>query len=411
MNRPIAISLSPNVEKDDIVLALRLLFLHSNWRDAAARSRAAEMFAGRFSGHFVTLASSGRQALYDVLRSYKIGKGDEVILQAFTCIAVPEPIIWTGATPVYCDITEGSYSIDPEDIRKKITPHTKAIIIQHTFGISGPIAEVIALAKEHNLIVIEDCAHALGATHNSQALGTFGDVAIFSFGRDKCISSVFGGAVITKDKNRAHALQGMQNARQLPPKRWVAQQLLHPVLFSIILPLYFKWLGKAMLVAAQKLGFLSRAVAYEEREGKRPVHMEYAYSPALALLLIKQLEKLDRFTKRRREIATIYQQALDSHSEHSESSFLRFPMHIKNRDQVLDAARNQNMLLGDWYDAPLVPSSSNFWAFQYIPGSCPNAEAISKEILNLPTYPTLTNTQVNDVILFLKQYGNTTNTN
>lgn len=411
MNRPIAISLSPNTSKEDVKLAWHLLFVHKLWNDRRVLARAAEKIAERFPGHFVTLTSSGRQALLDVLRSFNIGKGDEVILQAFTCIAVPEPIMWTKAKPIYCDIKKDTYSIDPEDVRRKITPNTKAIILQHTFGIPGPIDEVLAIAKEHNLVVIEDCAHALGATYHGKPLGTFGDAAILSFGRDKCVSSVFGGAIITRDKTRAHALQAMQEARSLPSKKWVMQQLLHPILFSLILPLYF-WdgFGKAMLVAAQKVGLLSRAVAYEEREGKKPNHIKYSYSPALAMLLLKQLEKLDAMIARHQEIAAEYHRELHIQSLRVGKSnvmhpYLRFPVLVQNRDQLILKARQCHMLLGDWYDAALVPSASNFWVFRYIPGSCPNAEKIAKEIINLPTYPYLTDTQVTQVIDFMNSYA------
>ncbi len=411
MKRPIAISLSPNTSKEDVRLAWYLLVVQSIWNDREVLGRAAEKIAERFPGHFVTLTSSGRQALFDILRSYNIKKGDEVIFQAFTCIAVPEPIIWTGATPVYCDIKNNSYSIDPEDVRRKITSHTKAIILQHTFGIPGPIEEILEIAKEHNIIVIEDCAHALGSTHNGKPVGTFGDAAILSFGRDKCISSVFGGAVITRDKNRAHALHAMQNARQLPPKRWVMQQLLHPILFSCILPLYFFLsIGKVVLVAAQQLRLLSWAVTYEERSGKKPVHLEYTYSPALAMLLLKQLKRVDTIVERRRSISAIYAKELRIPTPGVENSnimhpYLRFPLQVQNRDELILQARQYHMLLGDWYDAALVPSDSNFWAFQYIPGSCPNAEKTAKSIINLPTYPYLTDTQVTQVIDFVHTYA------
>lgn len=413
MKRPIAISLSPNTSKEDVRLAWHLLVVQSLWSDRGILSRAAEKIAERFPGHFVTLTSSGRQALFDVLRSYNIKKGDEVILQAFTCIAVPEPIIWAGATPMYADIKENSYSIDPEDVRKKITPNTKAIILQHTFGIPGPLEEILAIAKEHHIIVIEDCAHALGSTHNEKPLGTFGDAAILSFGRDKCISSVFGGAVITRDKNRAHALQAIQNARRLPPKSWVIQQLLHPILFSLILPLYFVMsIGKAILVAAQKLGILSWAVTYEEREGAKPEHLEYAYSPALAMVLLEQLKKLDGIIERRHTISARYTKELriSTPLPTGRQAVLRFPIQAENRDELIMQARKYRMLLGDWYDAALVPSDSNFWAFQYIPGSCPRAEQVSQSIINLPTYPHLTDTQVTQVIDFVNTYAMPSNT-
>lgn len=422
MKRPVAISLSPNTSTEDVSIAWHLLFVRSLWNDRGILARAAEKIAERFPNHFVTLTSSGRQALFDVLRSFNITKGDEVILQAFTCIAVPEPIVWVGATPIYCDLPAGRqvssspYSIDVEDVRRKITPRTKAIILQHTFGIPGPIEEICAIAKANNIVVIEDCAHALGATYNGMPVGTFGDAAIFSFGRDKCISSIFGGAIITKDKNRAHILQAMQNARKLPPRKWVTQQLLHPILFSYILPLYF-WhgVGKAMLVAAQRLGLLSRAVAFEERKGKKPDHLEYAYPPALAMLLLEQLKKLDSITERRRSISARYAnelriQTLRVGNSDIVPSYLRFPIEVDNPQELLMKARQTHMLLGDWYDAPLVPSASSFWAFRYIPGSCKVAQQLTKRIINLPTYPSLTDTQVTIIIDFVNAYAGTGNT-
>ena len=398
-------------------LARHLLFVHSYWKDRDIVSRASQMLAQRFPGHFVSLASSGRQALYDLLRSLDVKKGDEVIIQAFTCIAVPEPIIWAGAKPIYADLPAGRqvllnpYSIDPEDVKKKITAKTKAIIVQHTFGIPGPIEEIIAIAKEKNIFVIEDCAHALGASLNGKPLGTFGDAAIMSFGRDKSISSVFGGAVITKNKTLLDRIAAMQKSRPLPPRLWVAQQLFHPVFFWYALPWYFRsGIGKAALVFAQKIGVLSKAVASEEKKCEPPDHIAYAYSPALALLLINQLKKLDRFTARRREIAKRYQQELiptpGVGKGNTMASYLRFPMDIPHRHELLLDAREHRMLLGDWYDAPLVPASANFSVFGYSSGTCPHAEKSAKSIINLPTYPSLTDTQVTKIINFMNSYGN-----
>ncbi|MDA1169453.1 MAG: DegT/DnrJ/EryC1/StrS family aminotransferase [bacterium] len=413
MKRPIAISLSPNTSQDDVALAWRLLFLHMYWKDKKILSRAAESIVRLFPGHFVTLTSSGRQALFDLMRSYSITKGDEVIVQAFTCIAVPEPILWTGATPIYADIAKDSYSFDPEDVKKKITQRTKAIIVQHTFGIPGPIEEIVALAKEHNIIVIEDCALALGVLHNGKMLGTFGDAAILSFGRDKCISSIYGGAVITKDIHRTKTLQAMQNARQLPPKKWVLQQLFHVVLFAFVLPIYFWYgMGKALLVLAQKLHLISRAYSVEERKGKRPDHIDYSYSPALGLLLLKQLEKLDAMNTRRQEIVSRYEKELSVPTPGVGNvclPLLRYPVQVDNPREILLDAKVHNMLLGDWYDAPLVPGSASMANFQYEKGSCPVSEETAKHIINLPTYASLTDTQVTSIIAFMNQYGNTGN--
>ena len=120
-----------------------------------------------------------------------IGEGDEVLVQAFTCVAVPNSVLWAQATPVYADI-DATLNIDPIDVEKKITNRTKAIIVQHTFGIPADMDALVALAKKHNILLIEDCAHSLGATYKGKKVGTFGDAAFFSFGRDKVVSSVFG---------------------------------------------------------------------------------------------------------------------------------------------------------------------------------------------------------------------------
>lgn len=402
MNRPIAISLSPNTEPDDVARAKHALQHPEIWNESQWVLQAEQKLEEKFSGRYVALTSSGRQAIYRVLKALSIGSGDEVIIQAFTCIAVPEPILWAGAKPVYADIKQGTYNLDPEDVRRKIKPTTKAIIVQHTFGIPAPLEELRAVADEHGLALIEDCAHALGQTHNHQLLGTFGDAAILSFGRDKTISSVFGGAVVSKNQNLIDRIRDQQRALPFPPKTWIRQQLLHPVLFDKILPNYFLLgLGKIALVFLQKFGFLSKAVAPEEKRGEKPVHFAYRFSPALAYLLVQQLDKLDHFTNRRQEIVKKYIVALSGPT----NALLRFPLQRKDASALRKAAQGQHILLGDWYDSPLVPSDSDNSIFGYHPGSCPVAEEVGKEIVNLPTYPLLTDEQVEKVIQFVKTHA------
>lgn len=401
MNRPIAISLSPNTEPDDVARAKRALKHPDIWNDPQWVLEAEKAVEKKFPGHLTTLTSSGRQAIYRVLKALNIGSGDEVIIQAFTCIAVPAPILWAGAKPVYADIKKDTYNLDPADVERKIKPATKAIIVQHTFGIPGPIEELRKIADEHGLALIEDCAHALGQTHQGQALGTFGDVAILSFGRDKIISSVFGGAVVSKNQNLIERIRDQQRALPFPPKTWVRQQLRHPVFFDKILPTYFRFgLGKVALILLQKFGFLSKAVTLEEKSGKKPAHLAYRFSPALAYLLVQQLDKLERFTARRQEIGEKYHDILGG----SSNALLRFPIQTEKPAAVRQAAQHQKMLLGDWYDTPLVPQDSDFSAFGYVPGSCPVAEEVGKQVTNLPTYPLMTNEQVEQVISFIKKY-------
>lgn len=402
MNEPIAISLSPNTEADDVRLAGRMLLRPWRWRDAETVSQAAQLLSAKLNHQPVVLTSSGRAALSAVLKAYDIGSGDEVIIQAFTCIAVPEAIQWTGATPVYADIQETTFNIDPADVAKKITPKTKAIIVQHTFGIPGPLDELKALAQQHTLRLIEDCAHALGATYKEEPVGTLGDAAIFSFGRDKTLACVFGGAVTSRDQAIIKKIREQQDALPHPPAYWIIQQLLHPLLFHLIVPLYFVGdFGKALLVVAQKLHFLSKAVESGEKTGGRPAHVGYRFSPALGYLLVNQLKKLERYTAARQNHAKAYASVF---GEFSNAALLRYPLLIDNPAQVQRQARDQQMLLGDWYDAPLAPKDADRKIFHYTSGSCPVAERVASRVINLPTYPRLTPDQRQRVIDFIRNH-------
>lgn len=411
MSRPVAISLSPNAEAEDISLAWHILMRPSHWYHEPALAQAAAMLSRHVSNQFVALTSSGRSALYTLLKALNIKSDDEVMLQAFTCLAVPEPILWVGATPVYADISPRRFTIDVNEVKKKITPRTKAIIIQHTFGIPGPIQELHQLAQERGIYLIEDCAHSLGSTLDGQPLGTFGDAAIFSFGRDKTLSSVYGGAIVTGNHALSMSVQNLQKKLAYPPSMWIIQQLLHPIIFYFALPSYFTFsLGQRLIQIAQGLGLVSKAVTQSERRGFRPSHIRWRYAPALAYLLQTQIAKVEEFTARRQSIAQRYFTALSQFGfslprvpENSHPAWLRFPLLVKNRDEFLQVAKHNHLLLGDWYDAPLVPKDFTPHIFQYPAGSCPIAEDAAAHTINLPTYPTLTDEQVDEVIEFTKR--------
>jgi dTDP-4-amino-4,6-dideoxygalactose transaminase len=349
------------------------------------------------------LTSSGRGALFQALEAAGIGEGDEVLLQAFTCLAVPAAIMWAGATPVYVDINHDSLNLDPAELKAKITPRTRAIIIQHTFGIPAPLKDILPITREHKLLVIEDIAHALGATYHGQPVGSFGDVAILSFGRDKTISSVFGGAAIT----RTIAIP----AAPPPSNLWAVQQLLHPLIMNALLPVYFTaHIGKVLLLVAQRLGLLSIAVTREEKTaGAKPYFADRGFHPALAPLLHTQLGQLDEFTQRRRNIAKRYLKEIKSpaylHEVAASANWLRFPVWVKDKKAVLAAAKHERMLLGDWYPTPVTPTTLDQQDItHYQPGSCLEAERAAKHVINLPTHPRMTDDDVTRVIEFIKKY-------
>src|SRR5207302_769094 len=113
----------------------------------------------------------GRVALYDILRRLRVGPGDEVLLQAFTCVAVPEAIMATGATPVWVDLAANSVNLDPTDLAAKINPRTRAVIVQHTFGVPADLDAILPVVERHGLPLVEDCCHSLASAHRERALG------------------------------------------------------------------------------------------------------------------------------------------------------------------------------------------------------------------------------------------------
>ncbi len=410
MNQIISASLSPNTQSDDVREALRVLFSPWMWKIGAGESFVRRWFSTEFHTDTVLTYNSGRSALYSLLYAYGIGAGDEVIVQAFTCVAVPNSVLWAGAMPVYADI-DSTLNIDPTDVEKKITPKTKAIIIQHTLGVPAQIEKILAIAKKYNLRVIEDCAHALGSVYKGKRLGSFGSAAFFSFGRDKSLSSVWGGAAILHKPTalQKKKLYEFHDHAPMPGMGWIAQQVLHPISFAIILPLYRIGIGKAVLVGLQKLKLLSYPVYPEEKRGVRPADFPAKYPNALAMLLVRQLAKLDAFTSTRMHAARRYKKELPASLFRTlpdivlGAAYLRYPVFVHDPRAVITHAKARGILLGNWYHNIIDPTGVDYDAIFYRKGSCPRAESAAMYSLNLPTR--ISDTHVTQVIECIKTFG------
>jgi len=324
--KPISISLSPNTEKDDIDLALKLIFQPRKWKIGVNQSNQYKSasqeleeefkkylgvkpaFAKASAGKYAISFNSGRAGLMAILDALEVKEKDEVLLQAFTCNSAVNPILYFGAKPVFVDIDE-TINLDPEDLKKKITKKSKAVMIQHTFGRPAKINEVSKICQKYNLFLIEDCAHSLGAKYKGENCGTFGDAAFFSFGRDKIISSVFGGMVVTNNEKIGERIKEFQEKLDFPSNFWIFQQLLHPILTNyIVLPAYSvnSALGRTILGLLHILKVLSKGVYKKEKKGEIPEYFPKKLPNALAILALNQFKKLERFNRHRKEIAKIY---------------------------------------------------------------------------------------------------------
>lgn len=385
-------SLSPNAEHDDVLLAFRTMLSPRKWVMGSARLAVEKWFNKYLGNPQVLTFNSGRSALFVLLRAFGIGVGDEVLIQSFTCVAVANSVIWAGAKPVYVDIDK-TLNMDPCDLPKKITSKTRALIVQHTFGVPADMDAIMAFARKHKLLLFEDCAHSLGARYNEKNLGTLGDGAIFSFGRDKVVSSVFGGlaSVSPGHLDAWKRLKELHGGISYPTGFWIAQQLFHPVAFSFILPAYRLEIGKLLLWVLQQLRLLGFPVYPEERQAHRPAQFPRKYPNALAVLLLNQLKKLDRYTKMRHEIADLYRENLKDRQgitlleDRNGASYLRFPILVDKPAPVLLRAKRRGLLLGNWYHNVIDPKGVSFTSVQFHRRTCPRAEEMAAHIINLPT--------------------------
>lgn len=156
--------------------------------------------ASYLGSEYALVLNSGTSALHALLLAYEIGPGDEVIVPSFTFIATANAPLFVGAKPVFADIEEETFGLDPKDVEEKITDKTKAIITVHYGGCPSKVFELKKIAKKYDLILIEDAAESFGASVNGVPTGTIGDSGILSFCQNKVITTGEGGAIVTNDK-------------------------------------------------------------------------------------------------------------------------------------------------------------------------------------------------------------------
>ncbi len=177
----------------------------------------------KFSGaKYAVAVSSGTSALLTAFWALGIGPGDEVIVPGYTFIASISSIIFARSIPILAEVDE-TLTLDPEDVKKKITPRTKAILLVHMLGNPGHIDQMVKIAEAHNLILIEDCAQAVGAFYKGKAVGTYGKMGTFSFNVYKTITGGDGGLVITNDESLYKRAFAVHDQGHLPNRQGVEQ--------------------------------------------------------------------------------------------------------------------------------------------------------------------------------------------
>jgi dTDP-4-amino-4,6-dideoxygalactose transaminase len=307
--------------------------------------------------------ASGTDALLLALRAADIKPGDEVITTAFTFFATAEVIAILGAKPVFADIKLDNYNIDPEDIARKITPRTKAIMPVHLFGLPCNMDPILKLAKEHNLVVIEDCAQAVGAQYKGKKAGSFGDFGCFSFFPTKNLGCCGdGGAIITNREEMAEKIRMLR---------------VH---------------GSKKKYYHEFLGYNSRLDTIQ------------------AAILEVKLKHLDEWIESRRSIANFYNSSLrDIVIQVPEEQidtfhvYHQYTLRVENRDKLVEHLKMKGIGTAIYYPLPLhlQPALKHLG---YKPQTLPNTERACEEVISLPIFPELERREMEEVVNAIREF-------
>ncbi len=306
---------------------------------------------------------SGTEALHLALKACEVGPGDEVITVSHTAVATVAAIELTGATPALVDIDPNTYTLDPRHLERAITPRTKAIIPVHLYGAPADLDPILAIARRHNLKVVEDCAQAHGATYHGRRVGAWGDIAAFSFYPTKNLGAIGdGGLVATSDAALA------ERVRLLREYGWAER--------------YVSAIG----------GWNSRLDELQ------------------AAILRVKLHYLDLDNARRRTLAAIYDERLPpaiprpytpAYGEHIYHLYvIRHPQ----RDRLAEYLREKGIGTGIHYPLPihLQPAYRGRLGDA---GWLPTSERAAREVLSLPMYPELSEDQIRQVAGAIRSFG------
>jgi len=353
----------------------------------------------------------GRVALYAILEVLGVKKGDEVITQAFTCIAVPEAIIAIGAKPIYVDIKSNDVNMDINDLHKKLSSKTRAIIVQHTYGIPADMDDIVKITEEKNIPIIEDCCHTLMSTYKGKMIGTFGVGSFYSFEWGKPVIVGIGGSAVVNNGSLREKLKSNYNDYKLPTRfsqlRLRMQYIVHNILYN---PSRY-WFGRYLYHKMASLGIAEGNYNPIQEGESKSQDYSLRMSEYHKNLLEREIEKINNLTSHSKWIAFQYRDRIKSNevchlkvSNNCKVIYARYPLIAHNKQKLLDEARKANVEIADWYSTPIHPVKSDQWPLIYYKkGLCPNEEKMSKQIVTLPTNKKVTKRDINRTIDFLNR--------
>ncbi|HTK03614.1 MAG TPA: DegT/DnrJ/EryC1/StrS family aminotransferase [Alphaproteobacteria bacterium] len=341
----------------------------------------------KYDGKTVLLYK-GREAIKLSLDILNLPKGTKVGITGFTCYAVYKSVVNANYSPIYLDIDKSTLNFSLEEIKKH--KDLKVLIIQNTLGISCDIVKIKKHCLEKNIILIEDLAHSIG----NENTGLYGDFVVLSFGQDKVIDAISGGALIIRNKKYQNLLNNF-SLEKIAFSQQIKDRF-YPLFTFLIRKTYKIGFGKLLHFFLKKLNILSTPVNNKT--------INYHELPSWYCSLVKfQFSKLQENLEHRRKIADLYQSKINCETV---NSVLRFSLLINKRQELIKYLKQFGIFISDiWYDAPIAPK--RFLKLTNYSGECPVSEDISDRIVNLPTHINVSKLDAEKISALVNQWQNT----
>jgi dTDP-4-amino-4,6-dideoxygalactose transaminase len=374
-----------SIESREVLKAIKLIFKERKYKII-------DEFENRFLRYIGTkyaiAVSSARIALYLILKALSIEKGKEVILSTYTDIIVPSVISAVGAKPVFVDIDEDTYNINPNKIEEKINKKTSAILPIHLYGNPCDMDEIMKIAKEHDLYVIEDAAHALGAEYKGRKVGSIGDVGYFSFSIGKNITTGGGGMITTDDTELVSKIKKEVEKYPLNISRCFKNLSFTFVTKIATSKLIFDFFTYPIIYILNEFNYPLIEKLFK-RDQFKPSKYKTRFTAIQAAIGIEQLKKIDELNNKRRDNAQFLMKMLRNlevkvpkETNKGKHVFLKYTIRIKDRDRI------RKMLIRKGIDTSVDYNYTCSQLFK-IRESYPIAQKVSKEVLNLPVNPNI----------------------
>jgi perosamine synthetase len=363
-----------------------------------------------FGGGKCFLLAKGRVGLYTGLRAMNLPRGAKVLVPGYTCMVVPSAMQFAGLEPAFVDIDPATYNIDPRQL-DAVGGDISALLVQHTYGIPCDMTPLLAWTAARGIPLIEDCCHVFGSRYQGRLCGTFGNFAFMSGQWNKPFSTGLGGILLVNDPALADRVAEIIEAEAFTPG-WMQNQLLHAQILAHKLLVRPTTALKIMALyrALNGLGLAIGSSSQGELKGQMPPRYLTTMAPCQVHQGLRELSRIEENIQHRMRLTAFYHAELPRNGFASlslpavdELPLLRYPVRVANKEDVLLKAGGAGVEIGSWFEVPLHPAGTCMEAFGYRDGMCPEAEAASREVINLPTHRGVSMAAAERTIEFLRK--------